>query len=226
MKLYNYLNENKLYNDDIYLLKQTLHEKCSYFLNECNGYWLLRGVSGSHMWGIRTIRDNRKPKDNTLQLHNIFDKTFYDMFGWRARSNSVFCTGSISVTNDYGEPYLIFPIGKYNFIYSKHIQDLYLSLIKPKGKVLDIINYYKIFDYENVNQFNWIDIFDKSFRKKNNIDDKVVIDLTKDICSLYKKNVKITEAINSYNEIMMNCKEYVEIERDYFQENKQYLGLL
>jgi uncharacterized protein YpiB (UPF0302 family) len=51
------------------------------------------------------------------------------------------------------------------------------------------------------------------------------MELTKDICSLYKKNVRITEAINSYNEIMLNCKEYVEIERDYFHENKQYLGL-
>ena len=220
MRYYNYLNEEKSYKeDDIDTLRELLHTKCGRFLNECNGNWLYRGVRNpQHLFGIRKVRQNRKPVDNSKDVHRYFDKVLYEMFGWRARSNSLFCTGSISQTGDYGEPYVIFPIGKYNYLHSDVIFDLYLDLIKLPSHLINIL---KKYDLDKI--INWMDIFDKKFRKNNDITEKDVINIVKDICALYKKNAGIDKAAKSLKEVMMHCNEYIEVDRNYFVQNQREL---
>ena len=226
MRYYNYLHEDKIYTEDdretFESLKTILHSKCNIFLNESNGQKLYRGIRNpNHLYAIKKVRIDRKPVDNSKDVHRYFDKVLYEMFGWKARSQSLFCTGNILQTGDYGEPYVVVPIGRYNYLHSNVIQDLYLELLKPTGEVLNIINKYNIF--EKIHQHNWFDIFERSNQKKLDIKEKDVVSLVKDICSLYKKNKGIDKAISSRGEIMLNCKEYLEIENDYFNQNMREL---
>jgi len=62
-------------------------------------------------------------------IHKALDIMFNKYYGWKARSNSIFCTGLRSDASEYGERvYLIFPVGKYKYLYNPYIPDLYIEL--------------------------------------------------------------------------------------------------
>lgn len=70
-------------------------------------------------------RKNREPKDMPDDLHKLFDKLFESEFGWKARSEGVFVTGNPGIAGSYGIPYIFFPIGKYKYVWSSSIEDLF-----------------------------------------------------------------------------------------------------
>lgn len=88
--------------------------------------WLLRGTMKS-VDKIKkfTPRTDRRPKDTPDKLHNLFDKEFRKRFGWAARSEGVFVTSNYKEAKSYGTPYIFFPIGRYDYIWSPKIADLY-----------------------------------------------------------------------------------------------------
>jgi hypothetical protein len=73
------------------------------------------------------VRKDRKPSDTHIVTHRRFDRWFYQHFGIRARSEAVFCVGERGRTStvQYGDPYIIFPIGEFKYIWSPKITDLY-----------------------------------------------------------------------------------------------------
>ena len=124
MRLTKYLNESRL--DDI--TEQTgealklIEDNCAPYLRELqkigNPHSLLYSGRG-HIDDIyihKRVRQNRKPTDTSIEVHNLFDDYFEDKFGVRFRSNSMFTTPSIEDADSYGEPYIIFPVGKYNYL--------------------------------------------------------------------------------------------------------------
>jgi len=115
---------------------QILLSECRPFLKEfkktglAGKRWIWRGsaknIPGKNR-GIKAIipRTDRRPKDMSRELHNKFDEDLHDVFGWYPRSEGVFTTGKRSVANSYGKPYIFFPEGKYQYIWSPDIDDLY-----------------------------------------------------------------------------------------------------
>lgn len=91
------------------------------------------------MYGIRKVRLDRIPKDMPRDIHLELDRAFYNEFGVKVRSNSIFAIGLSAPANDYGPACRIWPAGKYRVIWSPEIDDLYEWLtdeyIRDKKKI-------------------------------------------------------------------------------------------
>jgi len=74
---------------------------------------------------ISSSPKNRKPKDTPGNIHNILDELFLQRFGWRARSDALFCSGDMSQAGFYGATYEIYPANGFKFVWSERIRDLY-----------------------------------------------------------------------------------------------------
>lgn len=120
-------------------LWQELQKNCKQFLKDYSktglskkGIWIWRGAGQNvdFVKGFKEIipRVDRKPKDMSYELHHHFDSEFYHKFGWYARSEGVFTTSKLSEAKNYGNPYLFFPSGRYKFIWSPTIDDLYSEI--------------------------------------------------------------------------------------------------
>lgn len=143
--------------------------------NDVVKYRLYRGVSGrAPSFFKRKVRINRVPKDTDPRTHEILNDLFNRKFKIKARSQCLFVVGSKSVASGYGLPRIIFPVGKFKFIWSPKIRDLY-------GKILGT--------------------FDPGLE-----DEEYFYKLSK-LISTYQ-TTDLRKAIESGNEIMIDCKEY------------------
>jgi len=134
MRLKKYINENK-HTLNIFSVSDVisvLYDKCQPFIKDITspkygaGGLLYSGRRGTENIFISDVRKNRKPTDTKINVHNDLDTLFKKKFGWKARSNSIFCTGSAEDAADYGNTvYMIFPIGKYRYLWSDKIDDLF-----------------------------------------------------------------------------------------------------
>ena len=95
---------------------------------------LLRGMNERGDFTTRRVREDRSPKDMPYEWHEAFDEWFKGEFGWNARSAGLFCTGKESIASGYNDQiYYIFPIGRYKYIWSDEISDLYTQISSGDG---------------------------------------------------------------------------------------------
>lgn len=154
MRFFNFLNEdniiingNPISEDEVRFfineLWPKLEKDCKKYIRElisdrsANRYdnLLQRGASKLVMpTSKQRVRKDRKPKDTPGQLHEAFDQAFKNIYGWKARSQALFCTANRKIAKDYGKNvYLIFPIGNYEYLYSRQITDLYAQGVEDGG---------------------------------------------------------------------------------------------
>lgn len=108
-----------------------IRRDCKPFLKEFKDFPIFRGIESSEDFIIKTPRIDRKPTDMPLWFHNVVDKAFNDIFGWKARSEGVFCSNDIEQATQYGSNvYYFFPVGDYRYVYSDTIKDLYVYASK------------------------------------------------------------------------------------------------
>jgi len=91
---------------------------------------LYRGINkamGEYFIKSNVRLDNRKPMDISPEMHNKINEYFIKEYGDPFR-NAIFCTGNQHNAQQYGDPYYIFPIGDFKFIWSFKIHDLYPQL--------------------------------------------------------------------------------------------------
>lgn len=79
----------------------------------------------------KNVRADRKPRDTVYSISQRWDSAFNIVFGWPARSASLFVSGDFSTARIYGAPYSVFPRGKFSYIWSKTILDLSSSTFSP-----------------------------------------------------------------------------------------------
>lgn len=89
---------------------------------------LYRGFSDtvkSRLLENHYLKKPRKPKDSHIHVHNIADNWFYENFGVRARSQTIFCTPDIEQAKQYGKPYKISipEFIDFKLIFSTHVYD-------------------------------------------------------------------------------------------------------
>jgi len=67
----------------------------------------------------------RKPRDSHIHVHDVADNWFYESFGVRARSQTIFCTPDIEQAKQYGKPYKISVPESIDIklIFSVHVND-------------------------------------------------------------------------------------------------------
>ena len=139
MRFYNYLNEY-FYIENPKVISEL--KKCKPFINDllkCKPFSLLySGRRTSENWFVKNVRKDRKPRDMKIEIHNILDEVFYEKFGIKARSQTIFTTPNYNQTKTYtgtaGSAYIIFPMGEYEIIWSDRIYDLYGEIVGMYSK--------------------------------------------------------------------------------------------
>lgn len=136
MRLEKFINEDRhteIYfdtdNDEEKVIKmaQLLFRDCKRYLKDIGkgGDVMYRGAHGADMTKI-VPRKNRQPKDMDTEMQEELDDAFDSQFGWRPRSEGVFCSGDYHQASAYGKRvFTVWPIGKYKFLYNDNVNDLY-----------------------------------------------------------------------------------------------------
>lgn len=126
-------------------IKELILTNCGSFLFQCGGEIMYRGMNGINLkqestynekpiqWDILTSKTDRAPKNTELLVSGFIDDYFEEKFGWKARSSGTFVTGNDRYASDYGHPYMIFPIGKFNFVWSERVKDLFFKTPSVDG---------------------------------------------------------------------------------------------
>lgn len=114
-----------------------VEEKCQPFFNAFRDSYL-SGVRKTLRRGLlinpegnftrMNVPKNRQPVNTNIRIHNITDDWFFMKFGFRARSQGIFCTSKEDVAKKYGFPFLVFPEGEFHVIHSTKVDDLFLRL--------------------------------------------------------------------------------------------------
>lgn len=112
---------------------------------DLTGYPLYHGskkLSSEHIFKVLPMQRRTLPKDSSLLIHNAVNKVSEQMLGVPIR-NLVFATESKMVTSEYGEPYVMIPIGDYDLYYSTLVEDLYSNnedIISADGRETYMVN--------------------------------------------------------------------------------------
>lgn len=124
MKFAGYLTEGVKNRKQI---KEILDRDCAQYLKEIKyEYPLLFRGSHKPTKDIRKVthRKNRNPSDTPKPLHDKLNDLFEKRFGWPVRGG-IFTVPSKSIADNYGTPFVFFPIGDYKYVYSPKIEDLF-----------------------------------------------------------------------------------------------------
>lgn len=114
-------------SDELAQFIEQVKKDCKPFLAEKPKHMALyRGMKGKPTFVYnKQIRKDRTPSDTIPYIHDLVDEYFYKKFHVKARSQSMFCTGSYSEARGYGFVYSVFPIGNFECIWSPNVEDLY-----------------------------------------------------------------------------------------------------
>ena len=95
---------------------------CKPYLNAVKDLISWRGMyTAGELILKKKPRTDRRPMDTMEHEHHEMDDSFNRIFGWRPRTQAIFVTGNIDQAASYGEMHMIFPRGKFRFIYSEKI---------------------------------------------------------------------------------------------------------
>lgn len=236
-----FISENDLldntFTDAQIAVSKLIKKDCSYFLSTFvkgdSNNRLYRGIHDMDNENIHSIlynclylgavRENRRPRDSSQVIHQMLDDYFEKQTGIKYRSASVFATKSFFTAEEYGEPYLIFPIGKFDYAWSPDVYDAYLvlgqygnmsgRLIRKIEKIYPEVQ--KLFPEE----LEYVSL-DEFTRSPHHYPEAAVTALTL-IPNMWHFNKGIEMATS--HEIMISCKEYYLIDST---EGKKILPLL
>ena len=123
MRLTKYITENRI--SDYYDL---VEKDCKKYLKtvENSDYFLIRWADKQPITYKKKVRKNRVPLDTPLKVHKFIDRSFKKKFGWKPRSEGLFCFAS----DEWSAAFLVFPIGNFKFVWSNKVDDLTVSLAK------------------------------------------------------------------------------------------------
>ena len=128
VKFREYITEEKFTLDSEI---EAISRDCKPFLKSLKGstHLLWRGSNKqSKPFEKLKPRSDRRPVDMDPLIHEFLDDEFNRKFGWKARSEGLFCCGGEAATYGYGKATIVFPIGKFKYVWSPSIEDLYSTL--------------------------------------------------------------------------------------------------
>lgn len=182
-------------------VKELIERDCKSFLEQANGHLLWRGSKTLHKSEDTLIttegytvyktrpRPYRKPRNTSVKSSAIIDNYFHDKFGWKPRSEAVFCFGEPKGTTFYGTTYCIFPIGDFKYVWSPVYDDLFGSLPSTFTLINDSLP--PTVQYEREEEL--LQRMDAGKYQDTDLD-------------------KALQYKHGYHEIMLKCKEYYAID--------------
>lgn len=136
LKFNKYLTEA---NNDYYFEK--IKKECKPYLSKIKNseFMLVRDAgAGNKKSYKKKVRKHRRPMDTPLVVHEYLDKTLKDKFGWKPRSEGLFCFASNS---DMLNVHYVFPIGKFKFVYSDYVDDATVYLADKSDNTVSGFSY-------------------------------------------------------------------------------------
>ena len=123
---------------------------------------IFRGFTGSVKFGLNeneNLTRPRKPRHSETSVHDVADQWFYDKFGIKARSETVFCTPNCHQAATYGEAYEITvpDTMSYQLIYSLKVDDF----INIRYEIDDLESKNEIIDWLESRDYAVLSSFDK-----------------------------------------------------------------
>ena len=211
----------------------TIKRECSEFLRynkvDINrGGALFRGIDGSddtgNLMGPIEPRRNRRPMSTPQNRHLLMDDWFKDKFGFRYRSNGLFCFPNWDDANSYSRKvFLIFPANGYELCASNSILDLFTEFNDasedPSDHALEWFQdeYYK----DAPSKEEAIELF-RQYEREN---DKGFIKGILENGDYFE--TKQLDDINKESEVMVQCSEYYAIRTNgYFFGSQDILDRL
>ncbi len=79
-------------------------------------------AGGAKDISIVDFKPRNKPKSTLKEIHNEINKYLEERFGWPFR-NGLFVTGSENQAAEFGKPFAIIPIGKFEWLCNTQIRD-------------------------------------------------------------------------------------------------------
>ena len=73
---------------------------------------------------IKVVRTDRKPRDTNIALSGLLDDWFNKKFRHKYRTQALFATGVRNEAKRFGSPMVILPIGKFEYVWGKQVDDL------------------------------------------------------------------------------------------------------
>jgi hypothetical protein len=130
--------------------------------------------------------------------HQIIDNLFEKYYGWKARSSSVFVEGENNPPNYYGDNiWAFFAIGNFDYLWSIKNIDFLMTSNKIKSQI-PMLSIEKIKTVEEYKE-----------KLKKIIKEDYILN----------NNLKIALEKHPYNEIMVKCKEYYLIQKNFYLNN-------
>lgn len=221
-----------------------MYQECQPFLKAIGGdptkYIAYRGMEDRTMvgrgleddYGIKSVRlEDRHPKDTPEEGHNALNQYFELKHGHPFR-NGLFVTGSIMTADAYGEPYAIFPIGKFEYLWNPNIDDL-------TTEVYDYVDTELAQHHNTMHEHTaWVEYFNSVNRL-----DHMVVPVTPEQMSKFLKthttvdliefvigriglyqDHKLQEALGEEVEIMIWCQEYYYILPSLLEHFKNFIS--
>jgi len=248
MKFKNYITEKKApinylrnidgYSKSFETLYKNISKDCAPYFKAVKGKtipFLYRNMKFSADLGIKKVRKNRIPLDTNRHVHELYDNILEDLYGFKGRSSALFCSGDSEGFNlEYGPNCIVFPIGKFEFIWSSKVKDSFHSIgyqglmkafrdeySKELTELYNNSNFkslgYKLYDYANeiiIAYFQGDKIEPAETKFIESVVERIIVNKFD-----YKDN-NLREALQSKNEIMLNCDSY------YYFEQKTYEQIL
>jgi len=108
--------------------------------------------------------DGRQPLDSSHTLHAELNQAFQHQFGEPFR-NALFVTNDKNQAINYGEIYIIFPIGEYTYLWSPDIEDIFN---KYEEKLKDISDEDFVYDLLGKSDY-YTERLDRAIKSGNEI---------------------------------------------------------
>jgi hypothetical protein len=122
-----------LFEDDVYFneMMYLVQRDCSEFIKE--EFALFKHSTSTEDYIISSPKTNRRSKDKPSSFRNIDDMLdiyFKEIFGWKPRTEGVFCNPDKDSLIPIGDKYYIFPVDGYKYIWNTKIKSIYSELNK------------------------------------------------------------------------------------------------
>jgi hypothetical protein len=140
MNLSTFITET--YDKDLHKTLDLIKKDCKPFLK--HNIILHRGMSKQGIdAGKKSTRKNRLPRAGHALLTKFVEEFSKDNRLPSRTNNALFCTPSNKNVNIFGISHLIFPIGKFDFVWWEAIEDLNMDNgIRPLKEILDMLESY------------------------------------------------------------------------------------
>jgi len=237
MRYKQYINEDveEQRKREYYNILKVLYDDCMPFINDLiRQGWdhftkadplMYSGRNSSMSVIVGEIRKDRKPSDTEQIKHEMYDDMFYEKFKIRGRSNAIFCTGTTTTASGYGSNvYMIFPVGKYKFIWSNSVRDLYQDLLISRIEWEYDDKYQEWLRKQQSKEAQTLDHPNTIWYAPDWLQDQFEKEIKNKIISTYS-NKDILKALRSKKEIMVSGKTYVGLDHMKYQYGiKTYMG--